>query len=194
MAYAPFVKPRRWDETVATEDDGSNFEASLGLEVPAVAKLGKFAYTKDKGSSHEQKYFTQGTAGRNYMKDKDARNIANRVWWNLQHNFSQMTGVPPVIRTAVLVTMPTDVKFTMKCEIEVRGGFGKTMSSLKDTFLRRNLPEIPFLFDSTQQGLKGDKLEGLDPNDQGVYELGHLANDINLVKLTEVWGLDPLVK
>jgi hypothetical protein len=192
MAYAPFIKPRRWEKTIGTKDNHRNFEASLEPEVPVVGKLGRLAYTNDRGISHEQQYFTQGMANRNYLKDKDARNIANRVWWNLQHNFSQTSGVPPNFRTAVLVTMPTDAKFTLKCHIEVRGGFGMTLSNLKDTFLRQNLPEMPFVFDPTQQGLKGDRLEGLGPNDQGVYELGQLADDKELVKLTEVWGLDPL--
>jgi len=49
------------------------------------------------------------------------------------------------------------------------------------------------LFDPAVK-LLGKKLDGLEPNEDGDYVLGHLAEGQELVKLSGVWGLTPLPK
>ena len=71
------------------------------------------------------------------------------------------------------------------------GGFGVQLSALVDRFLRRNRPDRPVLFDPSIP-LVSEKLDGLEPNHEGLYVLGHLARGRELVKLCEVWGLGPL--
>jgi hypothetical protein len=60
-----------------------------------------------------------------------------------------------------------------------------------DKVLRRNGPERPYLFDPSSP-LIGEPLDGLQSNNSGVYELGHLAKGRRITKLSYVWGLDPL--
>lgn len=128
------------------------------------------------------------------MPPGPARNIAHHVYWNLQHNFSQKSGVPPQFRTAILVTrrMSTAAsRFKAEVSIAVRGGIGMKLRDLADVFFRRNAPDKPVVFDPSIKFM-GEKLEGLEPNAEGIYELGHLALGRELVKLCAVWGLDPL--
>jgi len=188
IAYAPFRDAGRWGSTTAQEDTSHKAELELGAEGIIG---GKMRYAYEAASSHEQRYFTQGLAGWHFMRDHD---IADHVWWNLQHNFSQRSGVPPHFRTAILVTRRAEAaqaEFEGKLNLAVRGGIGMKMSELKDRFLRRNAPEKPVLFNPSLTFM-GQKLEGLEPNANGVYELGHLAKGQGLTKLSYVWGLEPL--
>lgn len=192
-AYAPFEKPLRWDPTTAKIDSTHKFEASMEPEYSGI-KAGKIGYTYETASSHEHRYFSQGLAGRHFIREGPAKNIADQVWWNLQHNFSQQSGVPLKFRTAILVTRHAEAanaKFQARFDIAVRGGIGKTLSDLINLFLRRNVTDKPIVFDP-QTKFMGDKLEGIEPNASGVYELGHLARGRELVKLCEVWGLSTL--
>ncbi|POR36003.1 Uncharacterized protein TPAR_03815 [Tolypocladium paradoxum] len=192
-AYAPFEKPERWDLTTAKKDSKHRFDSSIEPEYSGI-KAVKISYTYETAISHEQRYFSQGLAGRHFIREGPAKNIADQVWWNLQHNFCQQSGVPLRFRTAILVTRHAEAanaKFQARFNIAVRGGIGKMMSDMINVFLRRNVPDKPVVFDP-QIKLVGDKLEGIEPNADGVYELGHLAQGRELVKLCEVWGLNPL--
>lgn len=67
------------------------------------------------------------------------------------------------------------------------------MSALVDVFLRRSVQDRPVVFDPSIRFM-GDKLDGIGPNADGVYEFGRLAVGRELVKLTDIWGLSPLPK
>jgi hypothetical protein len=193
VAYAPFDEPKRFATTTGQKESKHSVEADIEPEASGI-KAGRVAYTHESTRSHEQKYFSQGTAGRNFMPQGPARHIAQRVWWNFQHDFSQKTGVPPHFRIAVLVTRPqaaAEEKFLVKFNIAVRGGIGLKWSEMVDKVLRRNGPERSYLFDPSSP-LIGEPLDGLQPNTSGVYELGHLAKSRRITKLSYVWGLDPL--
>ena len=99
-----------------------------------------------------------------------------------------------LICTAILVkrrASSAGSEFLARFNIATRGGFGVQLSALVDRFLRRNRPDRPILFDPSIS-LVSEKLDGLEPNQEGVYVLGHLARGRELVKLCEVWGLGPL--
>lgn len=197
IAYAPFetnpLAPAiQWDQSTAQESSTHNPEVAIEPEVSGV-KAGSIRYSYESSGSHEQRYFSQGLAGRHFMPAGPARNIAYHVWWNMQHNVSQASGLPPKFRTAMLVTRRVEAaesKFLVRFNIAVRGGFGMRLSALADLFLRRNKPDRPILFDPTTKPV-GEKLDGLEPKD-GVYVLGHLAKGRELLRLSGVWGLAPL--
>ncbi|KFG80251.1 hypothetical protein MANI_011228 [Metarhizium anisopliae] len=193
-AYAPF-EAVRWGQTTAQESSKHNLDASIEPEVEG-AKAGKIGYAYESTTSHEQRYFTQGLAGRHYVPKGPARGVADQVWWNMQHNFSQHSGVPPHFRTAILLTRRAEAaekKFIARFKIAVRGGFWMNMSALVDVFLRRSVQDRPVVFDPSIRFM-GDRLDGIEPNADGVYELGRLAVGRELVKLTDIWGLSPLPK
>lgn len=193
-AYAPFEKLVQWDKTTAKKDSKHKFDAAIEPECSGI-KAGKIGYAYETSSSHDQRYFSQGLAGRHFIREDPAKNIADHVWWSLQHNFSQQSGVPAQFRIAILLTRRAEAanaKFQAHFNIAVRGGIGKWLSDLIDVFLRRNVPDKPVLFDP-QIKFMGEKLEGVEPNADGIYELGHLARGRELVGLCEVWGLDPLL-
>jgi hypothetical protein len=195
VALAPFETAVQWDNTTAKEDSKHTFDAAIEPEVHGV-KAGKIGYSYEANRSHEQRYFSRGLAGRHFIQKGPARNIPFCVWWNLQHNFSQKDGVPPNFRTAFLVTRRTEAansKFIARFSIAVRGGFGMALETLINFFLRRNIKTRPILFDPSIK-LMGVKLDGIEVNNEGEYELGHLAEGTELVKLSEVWGLAPLVQ
>ena len=99
-----------------------------------------------------------------------------------------------LICTAILVKRragSAGSKLLARFTLATRGGFGVQLSALVDRFLRRNSPDRPILFDPSIP-LVGEKLDGLEPNREGQYVLGHLARGRELVKLCDVWGLSPL--
>jgi hypothetical protein len=195
VAYAPFDEPQRYNTTTGQKESKHGVEADIEPEVGGF-KAGRVGYSHESTRSHEQKYFSQGTAGRNFMPPGPARHIAQRVWWNFQHDFSQKSGISPHFRIAVLITRPqaaAEDKFLVKFNIVVRGGIGMKWSEMVDKLTRRNGPEKPYLFDPSSP-VVGEPLDGLQPNDKGVYELGHLAKSRRITKLSYVWGLDPLLE
>lgn len=192
-AYAPFEKPIQWEETTADKSKTDKVEIELAPEAQGF-KAGKIAYSHESSSAQTQRYFQQGLAGRHFLPPGSARNVADKVWWNLQNNQIQKSNIPPEFRVAILLTRRIEVaeqKFQARFEIAIRGGIGFKLSELTDRFLRRNVADKPVVFNPKVQFI-GEELDGLKPNDNGVYELGHLAKGRELVKLTSVWGLSPL--
>lgn len=95
----------------------------------------------------------------------------------MQHNFSQESGVPPKFRTAILVTRQVVVakaKFLARFTISVRGGIGMRLDNLVNRFLGRSIDNRPIVFDPEIKFM-GDELNGIEPTDDGDYELGCLA-------------------
>ncbi|KAI1329508.1 hypothetical protein F5Y16DRAFT_366200 [Xylariaceae sp. FL0255] len=191
-AWAPFATAREWDQTTATKENNHHFTANLEPSVQDTT-MGNLTYDGEHNSSHEQRYFSRGVAGRHFIKKGTARGVPFCVWWNLQHNFSQKSGVPPTFRTAILLTRRAEAaksKFISRFNIAVRGGFGMALMTLINRFLRRSDKPRPILFDPSIKFM-GEKLNGLVANQEGEYELGHLAEGDELVKLSYVWGLSP---
>ncbi|KAK6538632.1 hypothetical protein TWF694_010210 [Orbilia ellipsospora] len=180
VAYAPFELPVRFNQSTATESHKTNPELNIAPEFNGIS-LGGFKFGTESSSSHEQKYFEQGTAGRHFDGDKQI------VWWNLIHNKSQNHGVTPQFRVAVLVERKTDSKFQANFKIAARGGFGYKIQSLKDKWLYKTAIDDPIIFDPARPPM-GD-LEGIEAS-----ELGKLKKRERLQGLSMVPGLEILAQ
>ncbi|KAM0554852.1 hypothetical protein ACHAPJ_006587 [Fusarium lateritium] len=118
IAYAPFERPTKLNQSTATEGSTSQAQLTIEPEVNGI-KLGSINLGGERTSTHEQKYFEQGRAGRHFDHSR-----AHLVWWNLVHNKSQGSEVTPQFRVAILVERKSDAKFQAEFKIAAKGGFG----------------------------------------------------------------------
>jgi hypothetical protein len=180
VAYAPFEEPVRFNETTGDVTRHSKLDVAMRPGIKGMS-VGEIDFSKEKGSSHEQRYFDQGVASRNF----DAHGRANSVWWNLIQNRSQKVGIPPTFGVAILVERENDLKFEAGFNIAVRGGFGVAANNLEDKWLRRTTVDDPIIFDPSCPPF-GD-LQGIDRT-----ELGKLKEGLRLNSLSKVCGLKDL--
>ncbi|KAH7157943.1 hypothetical protein B0J13DRAFT_543145 [Dactylonectria estremocensis] len=179
IAYAPFERPVKLNQSTATEGNTTTLQLTIDPEVNGI-RIGGFTWGRDNASTHEQKYFEQGRAGRHFDHGR-----ANVVWWNLVHNKSQGSEVTPQFRVAILVERKSDNKFEADFKIAAKGGFGYKIQQLKDKWLYRTAIDDPVIFDPKKEPM-GD-LEGVDAN-----ELGKLKKRERLDSLSYVPGLEVL--
>jgi len=172
LAFAPFNTPQRWNSSGGNEEHGQKVGVQVG---PKISSFGaNILLEHDKRKHFEKRYSTYGTAGR--------RSGNTKVYWYMRQNSGLKDGVPPVFRVAILLGRSDDRPFQGTFEIELHGWFRLGL----DRFLRRTVDD-PINFDPTAapKGLP----TGVDPQ-----SLGNLSREYCLVKLTPVWGLDPLVE
>ncbi|WAO96318.1 Hypothetical protein NCS54_01398700 [Fusarium falciforme] len=179
IAYAPFERPVKLNQSTATEGKTTTTQFSISPQVKGIS-LGNFTLGRDKTSSHEQKYFEQGRAGRHYDHGRP-----NLVWWNLVHNRSQGSEVTPQFRVAILIERKGSAKFQADFKIAASGGFGYKIQELKNRWLYKTAIDDPVIFDPEKDPM-GD-LEGVDAN-----ELGKLRKRERLEVLSYFPGLEIL--
>ncbi|KAM7221642.1 hypothetical protein V8F06_003033 [Rhypophila decipiens] len=154
-------------------------ELELKPEVAGVSIGGpKFGHESE--STHEQRYFERGRAGRHFDHGR-----AFNVWWNLEYNRSQALSITPKFRVAMLVQRKSNSKFQADFKIAARGGFGYVIQELKDRWLYKTAIDDPIIFDPSKEAM-GD-LEGVDP-----AHLGLLRKRERLEALVSVPGLESL--
>ncbi|KAM0344166.1 hypothetical protein ACHAPU_007888 [Fusarium lateritium] len=179
IAYAPFERPVKLNQSTATEGSAKNAQLNLEPEFSGI-KIGSIKVGGEKTSSHEQKYFEQGRAGRHYDRGRP-----HMVWWNLVHNRSQGSEVTPKFRVAILVERKSDAKFQADFKIAAKGGFGYKIQGLKDKWLYKTAVDDPVVFDPAKTPM-GD-LEGID-----ALQLGKLKKRERLELLSYLPGLETL--
>jgi len=124
LAYAPFEYLTKINESTATERSQNNQEAGINPQVEGFS-LGKIRFGRESESTHEQKYFKRGRAGRHFDHSR-----VHNVWWNLVCNKSQALSITPKFRIAMLIERSSDSKFQVEFKISARGGFGYKISSI----------------------------------------------------------------
>ncbi|KAF4946952.1 hypothetical protein FGADI_10768 [Fusarium gaditjirri] len=179
IAYAPFERPVKLNQSTATEGTTQNAQMTLEPEVGGI-KIGSAGFGGEKTSSHEQKYFEQGRAGRHFDHGR-----AHVVWWNLVSNKSQGSEITPQFRVAMLVERKSNAKFQADFKIAAKAGVGYKVQEIKDKWLYKTAIDDPIIFDPSK-GPVGD-LEGIDP-----LQLGKLKKRERLESLSFVPGLEML--
>ncbi|KAI0469387.1 hypothetical protein F4859DRAFT_516319 [Xylaria cf. heliscus] len=179
LAYGPFEYLAKLHQTTATETSTHTQELEIKPEVSGVS-LGGPRFAHEGGSTHEQKYFERGRAGRHFDHGR-----AHNVWWNLVYNRSQKLSITPKFRVAMLVERKSDSKFQADFKIAARGGFGYVIQELKDRWLYRTAIDDPIIFDPSKEPM-GD-LVGVDAT-----KLGLLRKRERLEALVSVPGLESL--
>ena len=181
VAYAPFERELRWNETEADVKNEGHGDAKLGANfvVKAEASAGGA-----REISRQQKYFDRGVASRKY-NNKSRK--WDRVHWFLQQNASQGHGVPSTLSVAILLRRASNANYKGTFDIRIEAGFWEDLKSGIRRFFRK--PEDdPVNFDPQRrpEGCKWEKLQ----KDIDEENLGALAKDDELIKLVEVWGVD----
>jgi hypothetical protein len=179
IAYAPFERPVKFNQTTATEGHTNSSQLEIAPEVKGI-KIGSLQFGHGSSSEHEQKYFERGRAGRHFEHGK-----ATLVWWNLVHNTNQGAEITPQFRIAMLVERKSNSKFQAEFNIAARGGFGYKIQELKDKWLYKTAMDDPVIFDPTRPPM--GELEGIVAS-----ELGKLKKRERLESLAFVPGLEVL--
>ncbi|KAI1128237.1 hypothetical protein F5Y10DRAFT_240836 [Nemania abortiva] len=161
LAYGPFEYLAKLNPSTATERTMNNQELDIKPEVSGVSIGGpKFAHESE--STHEQRYFESGRAGRHFEHGR-----AHNVWWNLVYNRSQKLSITPKFRVAMLVQRESESKFQADFKIAARGGFGYVIQQLKDRWLYKTAIDDPIIFDPSHKVI-GD-LVGVDSTHLGLF-------------------------
>ena len=177
LAYGPFEYLAKLNPSTATEQSKTSQELEIKPEASGISAGGiKFAHESE--STHEERYFERGRAGRHFDHGR-----AHNVWWNLVYNRSQKLSITPKFRVAMLVERKSDSKFQAQFKIAARGGFGYMIQELKDRWLYKTAIDDPIIFDPSRPSM-GD-LQGVDAT-----KLGLLKKRERLEALVSVPGLD----
>lgn len=171
VAYAPFRRPRKWDQTVGdvkkTRDLG--FAGGPGGNLPLNAEGHANFGTEE---SHLQQYFAKGSANVHY---NNSTGLDDTVWWSLEQNKNQKLGILPVFRVALLLTRDNFADFIGDFRMDVKGSFSYRFDQTSSSIVRffRRLPiDDPVNFSPAQKPLQGE-LRELDKN-----ALGELIQDV----------------
>lgn len=123
VAYAPFEREMRWNESEADVKNQAHADASVGVSHGASAEL---SGGKEKEVSHTQKFFTRGQVRRQY-------NIGTGKWhgvvWFLQQNESQGDGVPSTFSVAILLKRASNANLKGNFSIRVEAGHWENWKS-----------------------------------------------------------------
>ncbi|KAL2046275.1 hypothetical protein N7G274_001722 [Stereocaulon virgatum] len=181
LAYAPFEKELRWNETTADVKNERHGDAKVGGNYIATAEVSAGGA---KEISHQQKYFDRGVASRKY-NNKSRR--WDRVSWFLQQNGIQGHGVPSTFSVAILLRRASDPMYTGTFDLRVEAGLWENLKSGIRRFFRKT-EDDPVIFNPKRRP-EGSRLMKVQ-KDIDEEKLGALAKDDELIKLVKVWGLD----
>jgi hypothetical protein len=192
VAYAPFKKPKRFNESIVEKSKTTTPSAEFSPQFAGVG-AGKIGYSSERTMTNTQRYFDQGMAGRDY----DDGERPYRVWWSLTQNRSQNLGISPKLRLAMLVERASYAKFQAVFKIAPRGGPGYTLDELKEKWLRRTTYDDPVIFDPQAPPMLGEledeliAVEAVKREDNSITGgvFGKLKNGERLEGLSYVWGL-----
>jgi hypothetical protein len=199
VAWGPFAVPQRWNENnpdvVRTKGGG----AELGASYIANAKL--HGEMENQVTSKKRCFDSGMTEKRTSNRPYIYR--INGVTWVLQENKDLELGTPPQFRTAVLLKRKTDSPFNITFNFRCRAGI---LQNIKNEVLSwfscgPNTPSVrqytpmpePRLFDEDDPQCQELLAEVVKP-EIGRDNLNKLRNGKDLVKLTHVWGLEPIPK
>ena len=182
LAYAPFQCLTKINQSTATARRQHNQEAEINPQVDGFS-VGSIRFGRESESTHEQRYFERGRAGRHFDHGR-----AHNVWWNLVCNESQALSITPKFRIAMLIQRSSDSKFQAEFKISARGGFGYRIQELKDRWLYRTAIDDHIIFDPSNKSVVGD-LEGVDPS-----SLGLLRKRERMEALTVLPGLESIAE
>jgi hypothetical protein len=187
VAFAPFAKTDRWNESEAEWRRKYYAEAEVGASNMAEVKAK--AGVESETTSHKH-FFDQGSAWCNFSYF-DARR--NGVVWFMRHNTDQGHGVPPEMQVAVLLSRASDAEFNATYRMRLNAG---TIQNFLDKAQRifNCSRQKPSSFPIKPQEIPRSAYEGktiLKKID--LKQLGKLAEGDMLHGLTFVTGLvEPL--
>jgi hypothetical protein len=160
LAYAPFEYMTKLNQSTADIQSKNSQTFQINPQMSGIS-IANIQFSHEGGSSHEQKYFERGRAGRHFSNGR-----AHIVWWNLVYNKSQKLSITPKFRIAMLVERKSDSKFQASFKIAARGGIGYMVQHLKDRWLRKTTIDDPIIFDPAKQPI--GELQGIDPKNLGL--------------------------
>lgn len=181
VAYAPFERELRWNETESDVKNQGHADVKLGVNSLVTFELSGGG---EREISHRQKHFDQGMASRKF-NNKSRK--WDRVFWFLQQNGSQGHGVPSEFSVAILLKRSSNAKYKGTFGLRVEAGLWEDLGSGIRRFFRK-AEDDPVNF-NPQRKPEGSKWEDIR-NNIDEENLGALAKGDELVKLVEVWGLD----
>ncbi|TVY84452.1 hypothetical protein LSUE1_G003801, partial [Lachnellula suecica] len=186
IAWAPFHRPARTQETTQDEKSANKFGGNIGLPSGLPVEAGVNAeFGTEK--SHLQQYFQKGAAGRHF---NDTTRLNDTIWWTLEQNQSQNLGVEQVFRVAVLLERRSEADFVGKFKIELNGGFLYQKEELLgkfERFCRRIKLDDPVNFSPVKKPRQG-RVVGLP-----AFSLGRLMTDERGLVLPASYRLDPFL-
>ncbi|KAL6796989.1 hypothetical protein J3E68DRAFT_320846 [Trichoderma sp. SZMC 28012] len=180
LAYGPFEYMTEFHQSTANEHNKNSQELQINPQVNGISAA-SITFGHERESTHEQRYFERGRAGRHFSNGR-----ADTVWWNLVYNKSQKLSITPKFRVAMLVERKSDSKFQAVFEIAAHSGFGYKVQEFKERWLHRTAIDDPIVFDPAKPAM-GD-LQGVDS-----MNLGLLRKRERLEALVSVPGLGAII-
>ena len=193
VAYAPFVKTRRWNESEAERRRTNAAEGVLGVNQMANAEL---RLRHERETLYRQRFFDKGTSDPIII---DAIGEVMGVEWYLEQNASQGFGVEPDFHVAMLLKRSNDssgnpVRFKSTCDVRLDAGFQHNFEQRVRRIFRLGKPEDEsYYYDPNRlddfRGADGTRImQNIDTDN-----LGRLAEQDMLVGLLgDAPGLQPM--